>query len=59
MLAGLLLARFVAHGQQLISPDHNLALTFSLTSQGAPMYALAYKGKLFLGQSQNTDNRAL
>jgi hypothetical protein len=49
MLVGLLLARFVAHGQQLISPDHNLALTFSLTSQGGPMYALTYKGKTVLG----------
>jgi hypothetical protein len=51
MFLGLLLARFVAHGQQLISPDHNLALTFSLTSRGAPMYALTYKGKTVLKPS--------
>jgi hypothetical protein len=51
MFLGLLLARFVAHGQQLISPDHKLALTFNLTSQGAPMYALTYKGKTVLKPS--------
>ena len=48
---GLLLAGFVAHGQQLVSPDHNLSLTFSLTRQGAPMYALTYKGKTVLKPS--------
>jgi hypothetical protein len=51
ILLGLLLAGFVAYGQQLVSPHHNLSLTFNLTSQGAPMYALTYKGKTVLKPS--------
>ena len=35
----------LSNGQQLVSPDGNLVMNFSLTANGAPAYDLSYKGK--------------
>ena len=35
----------LSNGQQLVSPDGNLVMNFSLTTNGAPAYDLYYKGK--------------
>ena len=35
----------LSNGQQLVSPDGNLVMNFSLTTNGAPAYDLSYKGK--------------
>ena len=35
----------LSNGQQLVSPDGNLVMNFSLTANGAPTYDLSYKGK--------------
>ena len=41
----LLVSCIVVQAQELISPDKNLKLKFSLTSDGTPTYELNYKNK--------------
>ena len=44
-LTAFLLGTFVAHAQQLTSPDGNLVMNFSLNGQGAPVYELTFGGQ--------------
>ena len=46
ILAGVMVCiPILSNGQQLVSPDGNLVMNFSLTANGAPAYDLSYKGK--------------
>ena len=41
-----------SYAQQLLSPDGNLEMNFSLNEQGAPVYELTYKGKAIIKPSR-------
>jgi glucan 1,4-alpha-glucosidase len=41
-----------ALGQELISPDHNLSMTFRVSDEGVPIYALTYKQRAVLKPSR-------
>lgn len=43
VLCFLSLSGVAALGQELLSPDHKFSLTFRLSNEGAPSYALTYK----------------
>lgn len=44
-LSAFLLGSFVAHAQQLTSPDGNLVMNFCLNGHGAPVYELIFGGQ--------------
>jgi glucan 1,4-alpha-glucosidase len=46
------LTAVAALGQELISPDHNLSMTFRVNDGGIPTYALAYKQRAVLKPSR-------
>src|ERR1700691_421136 len=52
VLCCLSLSAVVSLGQELISPDHNLSMTFRVSGEGLPVYALTYKQRDVLKSSR-------
>lgn len=46
------LSAVAALGQKLISPDSNLSMTFRVSDEGIPTYALTYKQRAALKPSR-------
>jgi glucan 1,4-alpha-glucosidase len=46
------LSAVAALGQKLISPDSNLSMTFRVSDEGIPTYALTYKQRAVLKPSR-------
>ena len=52
LLTIILLGNYVIQAENLISPDNNFRLDFTLNEKGEPTYSLAYKGKTVIKPSK-------